>query len=54
MQQANDFGAQGNAYFGELAFGAPPSAAMQPATFYFEPAKCTGFLGTAPNPLTQN
>ncbi|MBY4767969.1 hypothetical protein [Burkholderia ambifaria] len=54
VQQASDFGAQGTAYFGELARAAPPSAAMQQATFYFKPASGTGFLCTTLNPLTRN
>ncbi len=54
VQQANDFGAQGNAYLGELAFSAPPTAAMQQAPFYFSAGSCTGFLCTTLNPLTQN
>ncbi|UEP23704.1 hypothetical protein LL999_26140 [Burkholderia ambifaria] len=54
VQQANDFGAQGNAYLGELAFTLPPPAAMQQAPFYFKPTNCTGFLCTTLNPFTQN
>ncbi|RQR26302.1 MULTISPECIES: hypothetical protein [unclassified Burkholderia] len=54
VQQANDYGAQGNAYLGELAFSAPPPAAMQQAPFYFKAGNCTGFLCTTLNPLTQN
>ncbi|WP_410728106.1 hypothetical protein [Burkholderia sp. SIMBA_062] len=54
MQQANDFGGQGNAYLGELAFTLPPTAAMQQAPFYFKPANCTSFRCTTLNLLTQN
>ncbi|WP_296228133.1 hypothetical protein [Ralstonia sp. UBA689] len=48
VQQSNDLGAQGNAYFGDLMLGGAA------ASFYFKPATCTGFLCTALNPLTQN
>ncbi|KVQ61940.1 hypothetical protein [Burkholderia territorii] len=54
VQQANDFGAQGNAYLGDLGFRNPPTASMQQAPFYFKAANCTGFLCTTLNPLTQN
>ncbi|MBR8144236.1 hypothetical protein KDW55_22930 [Burkholderia sp. AU19243] len=50
VQQLNTFGAQGNAYLGDLALGMPSPT----ASFYFEASNCTGFLCTTLNPLTQN
>ncbi|MGN5355004.1 hypothetical protein ACQ4P5_23800 [Ralstonia sp. L16] len=47
VQQSNTFGAQGIAYFGDLALGTA-------ASYYFQPTNCAGFLCTALNPLTQN
>lgn len=51
VQQSNTFGAQGNAYLGDLSHGAS-SPAM--GSFYFNASNCTGFLCTTLNPLTQN
>ncbi|NIF69209.1 hypothetical protein F3J16_03235 [Burkholderia sp. Ap-962] len=48
VTQSNTLGTQGNAYFGDLAFGTAVSS------FYFKPANCTGFLCTTLNPLIQN
>ncbi|RQR84335.1 hypothetical protein DIE11_06555 [Burkholderia sp. Bp9012] len=50
VQQLNTFGAQGNAYLGDLPLGMPSPT----ASFYFEASNCTGFLCTTLNPLTQN
>ncbi|AIO35354.1 hypothetical protein DM39_4769 [Burkholderia cenocepacia] len=52
IQQANGQGANGNAYFGDLAFGTVAPFVM--ASVYFNASHCTGFLCTTLNPLTQN
>jgi hypothetical protein len=53
VQQSNTFGAQGTAYLSDIALGVPGSVPV-PASFYFTPKNCTGFLCTTLNPLTQN
>ncbi|WP_414449095.1 hypothetical protein AB4851_07525 [Burkholderia sp. 22PA0099] len=51
ITQSNTLGAQGNAYFSDMAFGTSPPAI---ASVYFAPKNCTGFLCTTLNPLIQN
>ncbi|MBN3723153.1 hypothetical protein [Burkholderia sp. Ac-20379] len=51
VTQSNTLGAQGNAYFSDMAFGASTASIV---SVYFVPKNCTGFLCTTLNPLIQN
>lgn len=51
IAQSNTLGAQGNAYFSDMAFGASTASIV---SVYFVPKNCTGFLCTTLNPLIQN
>lgn len=51
ITQSNTLGAQGNAYFSDMAFG---GSAASIVSVYFVPKNCTGFLCTTLNPLIQN
>ncbi|MDR2990363.1 MAG: hypothetical protein LBU72_00255 [Burkholderiaceae bacterium] len=53
INQANNYGAQGNAYFSDLVAGTTGTS-MPVASFYFKASNCSGFMCTALNPLIQN
>ncbi len=51
VTQSNTLGAQGNAYFGDLAFGTSTPVIV---SVYLAAKNCTGFMCTTLNPLLQN